>query len=151
MFALKVPTMWKHVVRMKHVAVENSSQHFLRVPDSFNSCVKVLTEAKSGSTAPLAFPPRFQPLRDLTEAISLHLCFVSGNSPATTPGSSPLLGRKFQDGVPVGVSRLPRGPPNNTEKGFQSAWNKKLKGEVLVDQLRQEVTDVAIVKWKRPT
>lgn len=43
-----------------------------------------------------------------------------GNSPASTPGSSPSLGRKYQDGVPIGVTRLPRGPPSNLVKGFES-------------------------------
>lgn len=43
-----------------------------------------------------------------------------GNSPASTPGSSPSLGRKFADGVPIGVSRLPRGPPSNLVKGFEA-------------------------------
>lgn len=47
-----------------------------------------------------------------------------GNSPASTPGSSPRMGRKFQDGVPIGVSRLPRGPPQPTCKGFDLKFRR---------------------------
>nr|CAB3263389.1 la-related protein 6 [Phallusia mammillata] len=68
-----------------------------------------------------------------------------GNSPATTPGSSPVLGRKFQDGVPLGVARLPRGPPNSNAKGFQAAWKRKLKTEALIDKLQQDVKEITIV------
>lgn len=50
--------------------------------------------------------------------------FVLGNSPASTPGSSPRMGRKFQDGVPIGVSRLPRGPPQPTCKGFDLKFRR---------------------------
>jgi len=50
-----------------------------------------------------------------------------GNSPVSTPGSSPLMGRKFNDGVPVGVVRLPRGPPTATNnKGFDLHARKKI-------------------------
>jgi len=48
-----------------------------------------------------------------------------GNSPVSTPGSSPLMGRKFNDGVPVGVVRLPRGPPTSSaNKGFDISARK---------------------------
>lgn len=47
-----------------------------------------------------------------------------GNSPSSTPGSSPRLGRKFQDGVPIGVLRLPRGPPQSTCKGFDLKFRR---------------------------
>ncbi|XP_076818071.1 la-related protein 6-like isoform X2 [Clavelina lepadiformis] len=64
-----------------------------------------------------------------------------GNSPCATPGSSPLLGRKFQDGVPVGVTRLPRGPPNQNAKGFESILHRQIKTDVdtLKDQLQAAI------------
>nr|XP_002130806.2 la-related protein 6 isoform X1 [Ciona intestinalis] len=68
-----------------------------------------------------------------------------GNSPSSTPGSSPMLGRKFQDGVPVGVSRLPRGPPNQTSKGFEVTPKRFSKADKMLNALSEEVTEVTIV------
>lgn len=59
----------------------------------------------------------------------------AANSPSGSPGTSPVLGRKFQDGVPEGVSRLPRGPPSNNAKGFDGAWKRKAKTASVVKSL----------------
>lgn len=60
---------------------------------------------------------------------------LAAHSPSASPGSSPVLGRKFQDGVPEGVVRLPRGPPNANAKGFDGAWKRKIKTANVVKNL----------------
>lgn len=65
----------------------------------------------------------------------MYVASQAANSPGVSPGSSPNLGRKFQDGVPDGVIRLPKGPPNNTAKGFDGAWKRKSKTATVVNAL----------------
>ena len=66
-----------------------------------------------------------------------------GNSPASTPGSSPILGRKFQNGVPVGVIRLPKGPPKQDSKGFDSTWRQHSKTNTITERSKGDVKETA--------
>ncbi|XP_039252050.2 la-related protein 6-like [Styela clava] len=62
----------------------------------------------------------------------------AANSPSGSPGTSPVLGRKFQDGVPEGVLRLPKGPPSINAKGFDSAWKRRVKTASVVKSLNDK-------------
>ena len=79
--------------------------------------------------------------------------YIIGNSPASTPGSSPRLGRKFQDGVPIGVLRLPRGPPQSTCKGFDLKFRRIALLNSTAAKLESGTfaNHPAVVKWYQKT
>ena len=71
----------------------------------------------------------------MTRTATTFILPLAANSPNGSPRTSPLMGRKFQDGVPEGVVRLPKGPPNSTAKGFDGAWKRKVKTASVIKSL----------------